>query len=218
MNICLILSAGTSNRFGGDIPKQYKLLAGKEVVTYSIEAMRQATSVDKIVVISDEENIKKLCKRYDVVATNGGETRNQSLRNGLEYIKKYYPQCKRVFINEAARPFITAELVDGYFSKLDKYEAVITAQHITDSLGRYAEEVTERAEYYLVQAPEAFHFHLLYDYFSADSPVTATFQQLPAGTHVYRNFDFRQNLKITYPEDLFIAEALMRYYDEISCT
>jgi len=101
-------------------------------------------------------------------------------------------------------------LVDKYFALLDEYDAVITAQQITASLGREGEHVTDRSEYYLIQAPEAFKFALLERYFKADSPITATNQQLPPESRVFRNYEFRNNYKITYPEDLIIAEHLMR--------
>lgn len=218
MNICLILSAGTSIRFGGDLPKQYVLLNSAEVVSYSIDAMKRAKNTDAIICLANDGYVQCLCKKYDIEATTGGITRNRSLRNGIEYIKKNYPQCKKLFINEAARPFITSDLIDDYFCKLDMYDGVITTQHITDSLGRYGEAITERSEYYLVQAPEAFRFDLLYKHFKAESTITATGQQLPSESKIFLNFEFRHNMKITYPEDLVIAEAFMRYlYDKDSC-
>lgn len=214
MNICLILSAGLSTRFANDMPKQYHLLAGKEVLAYSIDGVCKSKLADKTIISASENfiaNISELYRQYSVEIITGGDTRNQSLRNGLECIKARYPQCEKIFINEAARPFITGILVDDYFTKLNEYDAVITTQYITDSLGRIGEHITDRSQYYMIQAPEAFRFDLLYDNFQANSPITATVQQLPPGCRIYRNFDFRHNIKITYPEDLVIAEALMRY-------
>lgn len=216
MNVCLILSAGISVRFGRALPKQYTLLNGKEVVSYSIDAMKQAKNVDAIVCLLDNEHEQDLRKKYDIDSTIGGASRNESLRNGIEYIKKKYPKCEKLFINEAARPFLTAKTVEEYFCKLDQYDGVITAQYLTDSLGQYNEAVTDRTAYYLIQAPEAFRFELLTKHFKADSPITATGQQLPPEANVFRNFDFRYNLKITYPEDLLIAETLMRYLNDKS--
>ncbi|MDR3001301.1 MAG: 2-C-methyl-D-erythritol 4-phosphate cytidylyltransferase [Fibromonadaceae bacterium] len=205
MNVALILSGGTGTRFGSELPKQYQILAGKEVISYSIEALKK----ESIVIVTDKESIKRLSETYGVTCIEGGATRNESLKKGLDYIKVTYSICQKIFINEAARPFLTADLVDLYLKYLDGYDAVITAQYITDSLGRNGEVVTDRSEYYLIQAPEAFRFDLLYRYFKADSPITATVQQLPAERKVMRYFDFKRNIKITYKEDLQYAEQFI---------
>jgi len=210
MNISLILSCGSSNRFGSDLPKQYHNICGKQVIAYTVDAMKSSRTTDLIIIVSGEKHVSELTQNYETEVIVGGKTRNESLRTGLDFIKKNFSSCEKILINEAARPFITATIVDEYFALLDNYDAVITAQHITDSLGRNGEHQTDRSEYYLVQAPEAFRFSLLEKHFMADSPVTATNQQLPFGSFVYRNFDFRSNFKITYIEDLAIAEQLMR--------
>ncbi len=214
MNVCLILAGGSSKRFGGSLPKQYDLLNDTEVISYTINAMKHSKKTDAVVCVLGKAYAQHICKKYSIAVTYSGTTRNQSLRNGLEYIKQNYQQCEKVFINEAARPFITVELIDNYFQRLDEYDGVITVRHITDSLGKFSGEVTDRSEYYLVQAPEAFRFDLLYKHFRADSPITATSQQLPSESRIFCNFEFRNNLKITYPEDLIIAEALMRYCND----
>jgi len=210
MNVSMILSGGSGSRFGGELPKQYQLLAGKEIIAYSVEAMKKSTATDCVIIVAGSESTARLSETHGVTCIEGGATRNESLKKGLDFIRENHPSCEKILINEAARPLITADLVDRYFEYLDKYDAVITTQHITASLGREGEHVTDRDEYYLIQAPEAFSFPLLYRYFKADSPITATNQQLSFDSKVYRNFEFRNNFKITYPEDLVIAEQLMR--------
>lgn len=211
MNIALLLAGGTASRFGGETPKQYIQLNGAEVISYSIHAMKHSAHTDRIICAADRDHVQRLREVYQIETIPGGDSRNQSVRNGLEYIKRQYPQCGKVLIHEAARPFLTPEWVDDYWEKLDQYDSVITAQRITDSLGRFGEAVTDRSEYYLIQAPEAFRFELLYKHFNAESSITATGQHLPPDTPTYLNFGFRGNMKITYPEDAVIAEAMMRY-------
>ncbi len=208
----MILSAGTGVRFNDGLPKQYHKLMNKEVIAYSVEAMRASAMSEEIVIIAGEESVKRLEKEYSVACVTGGKTRNASIKIGLDYIHSRHPACERVFINEAVRPFLTAELVDRYYAYLDEYDAVITAQHITDSLGREGEAVTDRSRYYLIQAPEAFRFAPLYAHFSAHSPITATAQQLPAGCKVMKYFEYKHNMKITYSEDLLYAEQIMKLY------
>ena len=209
MEIAVILSGGSGARFGKALPKQYHTLCGREVIAYSVDAMQKSCEIDAVIVAADPEHVERLTQTYGVTSINSGPTRNGTIWNCLEYIKTKYPACEKILINEAARPFITAEIIDDYFRCLDDYDAVITAQHITDSLGREGEAITNRSEYYLIQAPEAFRFDYLYRHFKADSPITATVQQLPPDRRVKKNYDFKHNMKITYPEDLHIAEILM---------
>lgn len=212
MNVSMILSGGSGTRFGGTTPKQYNLLLGKEVIGYSIDAMKKSAKTDAIIVVSDASFFEHLHSEYDVTCVKGGLSRNASLRRGLDYIQSEYPECKNVLISEAARPFLTAELIDLYYDYLSDNDAVITTQYITDSLGKMNDSVTYRDEYYLVQAPEAFKFGLLYDSFSADSKITATSQQLPPNSIIKKYFDYKHNIKITYPEDLKYAEQIMKLY------
>ena len=209
MNISMILSGGVGSRFGSDIPKQYNLLCNKEILSYSVEAIKNSVENQEIIVLCDNSYSERISAQYNVICAECGNSRNSSLKNGLDYIMNNYPECDKVFITEAARPFLTSRIVDEYFKLLDEYDAVITAQHITDSLGRKNESVTLRDEYYLIQAPEAFRFDLLYNSFRSDSDITATVQQLPANRNVKEYYDFKYNMKITYPEDIIIAEQLM---------
>ena len=211
INAALILSGGSASRFGNGLLKQYRPLCGKEVIAYSVEAMKNSQA-DAIVIVCEPASAERLSETYGADCVAGGKSRNASLKNGLDFIKNNYPNCNKVLINEAARPFLTAELAGLYFNYLDKYDAVITAQHITDSLGCIGEAVTDRSRYYLIQAPEAFRFELLYRHFKADSPITATVQQLPPESSVMKHFEFKNNMKITYMDDLLLAEQLMKAY------
>lgn len=209
MNVSVILSGGVGVRFGNELPKQYQMLRGKEVIAYVVEAMKRSGLTDKIVIVAGRDDIPRLQKTYGVDCAEAGNTHNASVKSGLDFIKKHYPECRKVLFADAARPFLTGAIVDRYFEFLDEYDGVITAQHITDSLGREGEAFVDRTPYYLIQKPEAFIFEQAYAHFSAESATTAIVQQLPEGTNVKKNFDIRQNLKITYPEDLPLAEYLM---------
>jgi 2-C-methyl-D-erythritol 4-phosphate cytidylyltransferase len=211
MNCALILSGGSGSRFGDNaMPKQYHALCGKAVISYSIEALRAASLCDEIFIVAGAAYAESLAKQYGVTCVESGTTRNRSLKNGLDYIAAHRPDCGKVFINEAARPMLTANIVDEYLGKLDAYDSVITAQHIIDSLGCNLRHETDRADYYLIQAPEAFRFRLLYEHFDPESPLSATNQQMPAGSSLYKYFNFPRNIKITFPEDLIVAEYYMR--------
>lgn len=208
MNIGIILSGGIGNRFGGSIPKQYQTICGKEILSFSIDALKGSKLIDKIIITSQKQYIEKLSSCYDVTTIEGGDSRNKSLYNALQYIAKNYV-CEKVIILEAARPMVTAEIVDDYLQRLDKADAVITGQKIVASLGCYYQHVVDREKYYLIEAPEAFRYPLLYENFDANSSITATNQQLPENAKIDINFSFLNNLKITYPQDIFYCEKIM---------
>lgn len=210
-NIAFILAGGAGLRFGSDTPKQFLPLCGKEMLSYSVQAVQSARLCDAVFVVCPPKEQALLHTRYKIPCIAGGGTRNRSLYNGLQYIKSAFPSCERVFIQEAARPMLTPEIVDYYFSQLERYDSVITAAHISDSLGKYGQSVTLRDDYYLIQAPEAFRFTLLAAHFDPESPITATVQQMPHDTNMLRYFDFTDNLKVTYPQDLLVAEYLMNH-------
>lgn len=209
MNIGIILAGGIGSRFGSSIPKQYQLLLGKEVISYSIYALKKCNLIDKIIVIASSEQPSRLREDYCVEVVEGGETRNRSLYNGLVYINKNY-DCDKVIVLEAARPMVTSDIVTAYLNKLDSYDAVITGKKITDSLGCFKAHYVNRDDYYLIQAPEAFRFKLLFDNFDQNSEITATNQQLPNSAGLYINFDFEDNYKITYHSDLRFCEDILK--------
>lgn len=213
MNTALILSGGRGARFGDEIPKQYHKLCGQEVIAYVIDAVKNVA--DEVVIVCDSEYIERLSEIYGVVCTSGGNTRNESIRKGLDFIKANY-DCEKVFINDSARPFATDKITRLFFDYLDEYDAVFAAQYITDSLGKIGEPVTDRSQYYLIQAPEAFRFDVIYQHFKADSPITGTVQQIPFDSNIKKYFELKNNLKITYREDFYIAEAIFKSRNEIT--
>lgn len=148
-------------------------------------------------------------------AIQGGDTRNESLKNGLDYVNSLNV-CKKIIIAEAARPMISTKIVDFYLKQLDEYDAVTTGQKIVDSLGSFNAHSVNRDDYYLIQAPEAFNFKMLYDNFDKNSKITATNQQMPKDYKLYINFGFTDNLKITHSHDLNYCKALLKIRGNIN--
>lgn len=212
MNIVTILASGVGARYGSDMPKQFHKINGKMVIEYVIDAILEAKTVDKILIVSNLEKndcyLAPLATISKVVFTDGGDTRNRSLANALNYIYDNY-NCNKIIVCDAVRPMITGELIDKYFALLDECDAVVTAQTITDSLGCYDIPQIHRERYYLMQSPEGFNFNLLYDNFDPESKLTEVTQQLPSSSKIELCFDFNNNFKLTYPADLKYLEALI---------
>ena len=183
---------------------------GKQVISYVIEACRKSKLADDVIVVADPVYHCMLKSTYGVdVACNGPEL-NITKRNGFNYIREH-SSCEKLVVVEAVRPTLEPEVLDKTFELLDEYDAVACARKITDSLGHYGELVVNRTDYYTINPPEGFRFPLLDKYFNSICPYTESIQQLPDTSHVYLNFDVPYFEKITYPEDLVKAEAMMQW-------
>lgn len=210
-NIGIILAGGIGSRFGADKPKQYCTVFGKEMIWYSIDAFTRAETIDDFIVIVDKTEMEngRIASEYGVKTVEGGSSRNGSFKNALDYIARNYPDCEKIIENNAACPMITSGLIDEFISLLDDYDFVNTAYKITDALGSYKDRIADREDFYLIQAPDAYRFPLLYKYFDENSTLCHPAHQLPLDTKEYRYFGYTDNYKVTYPEDIKIVEMLM---------
>ena len=191
--IGIILAGGIGSRFGADRPKQYCTIFGKEMIWYSIDAFRKAETIDDFIVIVDKNEM-----------ANG-----RIARDALDYINEHYPDCEKIIENNAACPMITPALIDEFINLLDEYDFVNTAYKITDALGSYKDRIANREDFYLIQAPDAYRFKLLYEHFDENSELCHPAHQLPLTATEYRYFGYTDNYKVTYPEDIKIVEMLM---------
>ncbi len=210
--IGILLAGGVGSRFKGNKPKQYYEVNGHELIWYSIEAFRRAEKIDDFVIVLNEAEYVSgnIEKKYGVHTICGGATRNHSLRNAIEYIKKTFPDCDGVIENNAACPLTKSETLNKYAELLKEYDYVQTTFKITDALGSYTEPLVNREDYFLIQTPMAYNFAMLYHHFDPESPIGHPIVQFPSDAKGYNNFEDGVNLKVTYPEDLVIVEALFK--------
>ena len=215
-NIGIILAGGIGSRFKGNKPKQYYLINGHEMIWYSIEAMKKAKSIDDFIVVVDAEEYERgrIGQEYGVKTVCGGKTRNWSFKNALDYIKEHYPNCKKIIENNAACPLTNSKIIDEYIALLDEYDYVQTTFKITDALGSYKSRTVDREDYFLIQAPDAYRFDMLYSNFDGDHPNGHPAVQLPEDAKGYNYFEYGVNFKVTYPEDIKIVEMLINSRDE----
>lgn len=156
-NAALILAGGNGSRFGGEVPKQYhKLKDGKTILDHTIEKFQQLTDI--ICVVIDQQH-KKFFLEKSIKYTFGGKTRQESVRLGLEYLESYKP--KNVLIHDAARPFVSPDIISGVIRKLDKCEAVEVALPITDTVKTFDGKIIDRNAIYATQTPQGFDFQII---------------------------------------------------------
>jgi len=209
--IGLILAAGLGVRFGAGQPKQYFKILGKELIAYSVEAFQKALSLDDFYVVLNDDPVQqeRIEEQYGVKIIPGGETRNESFRKALDYLKANVSDCEKIFVNEAARPMITPEIINNYVKKLDEFDYVYSAEKITDSLGTIDNKFADRSKFILVRAPEAYHFRQIESSFSADMEITFPGHSLPKELKAYQYFEYNNNIKVTFISDVNYIQHLL---------
>jgi 2-C-methyl-D-erythritol 4-phosphate cytidylyltransferase len=214
MNIIAMLASGVGNRYGANVPKQFTMISGRMLIEYVIDAVLESKLADKIIIATDLQAntsiIGNICEKNNIELIQGGDTRNRSLQCVLDHINANY-DCEKLIVVDAVRPMITGELMDKYFEYLDDNDTVVTAQKVTDSLGCYDMHQCDRERYYLMSSPEGFRFDYLYNHYDCESELVEVTQQFPEDCRIKLYFGFRNNMKLTYPEDLKMLEALIDY-------
>ena len=163
-SIALIVAAGSGTRFGGEVPKQYLPLAGRPVLRHSIETFLAHPRISNVRVVINAEHrglYDDAVSGLSVMApVMGGATRQESVRNGLESLFDAKPG--RVLIHDAARPFLSAAIIERTLAALDETSGAIVAVPVTDTLKRARNEVVmetvERTGLWRAQTPQGFRF------------------------------------------------------------
>lgn len=210
-NIIVILAGGIGERYDANKPKQFSMICGKELLAYSVEEMKKVQNAHKILIVlnNDKEEMERVKNTYKVEIIEGGKDRAHSFQNALTYIKKVYRRCEKVVFHEAARPLIKSKTIDHYFELLDEYDYIESCKKITDSLGSYVVKAPRREDYYLIQAPEAYRFSVVDQYFDCDSPIYFAANQFPEFIKGYQYFDIENNIKLTTPGDKAMIEYVI---------
>ncbi len=208
MRIVCILAGGSGNRFGSPVPKQYHLINGRPVIEYVIDAAIRSIA-DEVIVVSDIDRSEELEEKYGVIAIQGGRNRNQSIANAIQYVSDNF-NCTEFILVDAVCALVQSNLFDLYFSYLDEYDAVFTASDVTTNLARKDGEPVNRKDFFLIESPDAYRFGLLKRCFDVDSQYTTPLHMLPENAKVKFYYDFKDYMKVMYPHDLAVAEALIK--------
>ena len=212
----MIAAAGSGERLGAGGPKAFVELAGRPLLDWSLDAFRAAESIAEIVVAVPPGQEGSVAER-GVVAVEGGQHRSESVAIAAELCSE-----EILVVHDAARPLVTPELIDAIVERLvsdSEAAAVIAAAPVTDTIKRTAdgdrvEETLDRAGLWAVQTPQAFRADALRGALSdADSLPDATDDAMLVerqGGRVLIHSAPAENLKVTAPIDLRVAELLLR--------
>tara|TARA_Y100001954_G_C15666314_1_gene530362 strand:- start:332 stop:982 length:651 start_codon:yes stop_codon:yes gene_type:complete len=165
MNIAIILAGGSGTRFKSKIPKQYFKIGNKSIINYTIDAFEKSSLIDKIIIVVDKKYINDIRKKNPKhMVVSGGKSRFESSYNGILACPK---NSKKVLIHDAARPFISQEIITSCIEALNNYEAVVTSIQTTDTVIRVKNmeilQVEDRNQIFLNQTPQGFKYKTILD-------------------------------------------------------
>ncbi len=224
----IIPAGGAGSRMGAEIPKQMLPLAGVPILRRTVELfLNLPFKVDVVISINPvlKEAWKQYCRdehfTFKHTLVNGGMTRFHSVQKALKYV----PEGAIVAVHDAVRPLLRREEIVAFYEAALEYPAVIPVVDVVDSMRHFAPDggvpaqesvvskIVPRGEYRLVQTPQIFHSEVLkkaYEQpylpeFTDDASVVERM-----GVPLYFAQGSRLNIKLTTPEDMLLAQAILK--------
>ncbi|MBE5886799.1 MAG: 2-C-methyl-D-erythritol 4-phosphate cytidylyltransferase [Lachnospiraceae bacterium] len=227
--IAIVLAAGRGKRMQSDVAKQYLLVRNKPVLYYSLKAF-QDSIVDEIILVTAENEItyckEEIVDKYAITKVSqivaGGKERYHSVYNGLKACK----DAEVVLIHDGARPFVDEAIIERNVRMVKEHGACVSGMPVKDTIKisdveGYVKETPRRDLIWTIQTPQTFRYDLIrnsYDVFLAreeeyskqysvtdDSMVAEIF----GGIKVKLVEGSYNNVKITTPEDMVLAEVIL---------
>ena len=227
----IVLAAGRGTRMHSDIPKQYLLIREKPVLYYSLKTF-QDSFIDRMILVTSESDVE-YC-RQNIVEKYGFDKVTQVVAGGRERYHSVYEgikaagDCDYIFIHDGARPFVTEEMLERAKACVCEFDACVVGMPVKDTIkiadeNGFAASTPRRDLVWMVQTPQVFSYSLIKDSYSAlikeeakilqqgiritdDAMVVETFSdkkvKLVEGSY--------ENIKITTPEDLNVAESFLK--------
>ncbi len=223
MDYVIIVAGGKGLRMGSDIPKQFLPIGGKPVLMRTLERFRTYSDDLQIILVlpeAQQDYWKELCRRYDFSVryqlANGGPTRFHSVQNGLALVPDEAEGV--VGVHDGVRPFPSIEVIRNCYETARTAKAVIPVIPVVETVrqifsnGLQDSRTVSRDDYRLVQTPQTFDIQLLKaanrqpynDGFTDDASVVESY-----GHPITLVEGNRENIKITTPYDMKIAEVLI---------
>lgn len=223
-NYAMIVAAGKGTRMGANINKQFINIKGKPVIYYSLKTFNDSDNIDKIIIVAAEneinymknEIVNRYCFNKVEAVVAGGAQRNQSVYNGLKAIGN---ECEFVLIHDGARPFVNSRTISDGLKYAELYGACTCGVRPKDTIkvinsGGFSVSTPDRSELFAVQTPQCFRYSLIMDcherirkenvQVTDDTMVVEAF-----GCRVYTYEGSYENIKITTPDDIILAEAIL---------
>ena len=222
----IIVAAGEGRRIGGPVSKSFLPIAGRPLVLRTLDRFFSTRSIEKVIlVVADKElrqsqtliqNDPNVGHRSWVLQA-GGATRQESVRRGLDRLD---PDCEIVAIHDGARPFVSCSLIDRCVDEAYRVGSVVIGVPVRDTIKVVSKEhwvqaTPARNTLWEIQTPQVFRKEIIVEGhdWGARQAIEATDDAMLVeriGQPVFLLEGERTNIKITVPEDILLAEALMR--------
>ncbi len=216
--IAVIVAGGTGTRMNNTVPKQFLLLNGKPVLYYTIRTFLQSYEDMEVVLVLPEEHVAAGQEIIDaffdynrIKITIGGRTRFHSVQNGLKLVEEE----SIVFVHDAVRCLLSTDLITRCYDAAVEYGAAIPVIDSKDSVRMISGDdntALERTNIKLVQTPQTFHSKILLPAFNIDYKDKFTDEATVVeafGLKVHLIKGEENNIKITRPQDMLLAESLL---------
>lgn len=224
----IILAAGQGKRMGTKIQKQYLEILGKPVLFYSLNTFQKSDIIDEIILVVGENQEeycqKEIVEKFGITKVSkivrGGSERYNSVWNALQVMT----EDGFVFIHDGARPFVTEEILAHAYKAVQEEKACVVGMPAKDTIkivddNRFAKETPDRNYVWLVQTPQVFETSLIkkaYSLLMKQEIIQVTDDAMVVEKMLQRNVKLvegsYENIKITTPEDLKIAETILSNY------
>lgn len=219
----VIVAGGKGTRMGGSIPKQFLPLLGLPVLCHSIMAFAHALRDVKIILVAPEDQmdsartiLKSYTGKLNITIVAGGETRFHSVRNGLKEVDG----DGIVFIHDAVRPLVSYELIERCLEGAIQHGSAIPAIPAVDSMRFVSADGSskpiDRNHIRIIQTPQTFRSDVILPAFNQDYDPSFTDEATVAekyGIEVFLVEGDKNNIKITTPGDMIIADTLLKTSD-----
>lgn len=224
MNTAIILAAGKGTRMNAGMNKQFMLINGKPLLAQTLEAFQNCSAIDSIILVTGRDE-QQFCKEqildvygFDKVdkLVYGGSERQQSVYNGILELDK---GCDIVVIHDGARPVVTGEIIERCIEGAKMFGAVSAGMPAKETIKILDEEgfvkcTPERGKVWITQTPQAFKPDIIrkaHERAVADgiSGTDDAFLVEYTGIKVKMLEGSYENIKVTTPEDIIIAETIM---------
>jgi 2-C-methyl-D-erythritol 4-phosphate cytidylyltransferase len=223
----IIVAAGAGRRLGGETPKTFLPLVGRPILLRTVDRFLAAASIAKVIVVVAPDQLARagalLAENSEIKdfarwqLQGGGATRQESVRRGLELTG---PDDEIIAIHDGARPFVTTALIDRCVAAARKHGAVVAGVPARDTIKRvsddhWVESTLARGPLWQIQTPQAFRRYIITaaHQWAAKAGIQATDDAAlveQQGGSVFVLEGDRTNLKITFADDVELAEAMIR--------
>ena len=215
----LIVAGGSGSRMGNSTSKQFLELSGRPLLMHTFEAFHSSWKNFKFIVVLPDNQIqywKDLCDKHKFniphIIVKGGSERYFSVKNGLQIVN----ENGFIAVHDGVRPLVNNETIIRCFEEAEKHGCAIPCIDIPESMRKLTEnasQVVDRAQYKIIQTPQVFSISLLKQAYQLPFEKSFTddasvFERAGNKIHLVKGND--ENIKITKPADLLVAEAFMK--------